>query len=211
MMISTDPWVWVSAFLTLCSFTLLYGDNPLFRIGEYTYAATVVGHSVVTGIDTLRGQLLPLYTGVKPILVIPLVLGLLSLFVVWRKYAWLASFAFAVMIGVGTGISMRALMMTDLIGSIRSVVSETAYIFVGPPANQLGYLIRVVFTIVAVVYLLFTVFIRGPLSGPVGHIRTIGKYVFLIFLGLSVGNAIMQISGLATSAINRVLRSLLGL
>jgi len=210
-MISTDPWVWVSAFMTICSFSLLYGDNPLFRIGEYTYTATVVAHSVVTGMQTLRSRFLPLFTGDNPFLIVPLILGIMSIFVVWKKHAWIASFPIAVLIGVGTGLSLRALMLTDIIGNMNAVVSETALIFVGPPVNQLGYFIRVIFTLAGVVYLLFTVFIRGPVSKPVGYIRTFGKYVFLSYLGLSVGNAIMQHSGLATSAISRLLTQWLGL
>lgn len=210
-MISTDPWVWVSAFMTICSFSLLYGDNPLFRIGEYTYTATVVAHSVVTGMQTLRSRFLPLFTGANPLLIVPLILGIMSIFVVWKKYAWIASFPIAVLIGVGTGLSLRALMLTDIIGNMNAVVSETALIFVGPPVNQLGYFIRVIFTLAGVVYLLFTVFIRGPVSKPVGYIRTFGKYVFLSYLGLSVGNAIMQHSGLATSALSRLITQWLGL
>jgi len=197
--------------LTICSFTLLYGDNPLFRIGEYTYVGTVVAHSVVTGLQTLQSRFLPLVTGQKPILIISLILGIMSLFVVWRQYAWLASFPIAVMIGVGTGLSVRALVMTDIVANIKAVINETALIFNPPFSSQLGYFVRVVFTIAAVVYLLFTVFLRGPLSKPIGYIRTFGKYVFLTYLGLSVGNALMQLSGLATSAINRLLRQWLGL
>jgi hypothetical protein len=135
----------------------------------------------------------------------------MSLFVVWRKYAWIASFPIAIMIGVGTGLSIRSLMMTDIIGNIRATINEAGLILVGNPADQLGYLIRVVFTIAGVVYLLFTVFLTGPLSKPVKYVRDFGKYVFLAYLGLSVGNAVMQLSGLATSAINRLLRLWLGL
>ena len=197
--------------MTICSFSLLYGDNPLFRIGEYTYTATVVAHSVVTGMQTLRSRFLPLFTGANPLLIVPLILGIMSIFVVWKKYAWIASFPIAVLIGVGTGLSLRALMLTDIIGNMNAVVSETALIFVGPPVNQLGYFIRVIFTLAGVVYLLFTVFIRGPVSKPVGYIRTFGKYVFLSYLGLSVGNAIMQHSGLATSALSRLITQWLGL
>lgn len=210
-MISTDPWVWLSAMMTIMSFSLLYGDNPLFRIGEYTYTATVVAHSVVTGMMTLRSRFLPLFAGERPLLIIPLILGLMTIFVVWRKYAWVASIPISILIGVGTGLSIRALIATEILGNIAAVVRETAMIFTGPPISQLGYLIRVIFTIAGVFYLLFTVFHRGPLSEPLSYIRTFGKYVFLIYLGLSVGNAIMQHSGLATSAINRLLKQWLGL
>jgi len=210
-MISTDPWIWLSALLTICSYSLLYGDNPLFRIGVYTYAGTVIGHSVVTGYFTLKSRFLPLFTGQKPILIIPLILGIMSLFVAWRKYAWVASFPIAVMIGVGTGISMRALMMTDIIGNVKAVISEAALIFTPPLTDQIGYLIKVIFTPIAVFYLLFTVFVRSPASKPVEYLRTIGKYIFLIYFGLSVGSAIMQLSGLAVSSLYRLIKLWLGL
>jgi len=210
-MISTDPWIWLSAFMTICSFSLLYGENPLFRIGEYTFAATVIGNSVVTGIQTLQSRFLPLIQGTQPLLILSVILGIMSLFVVWRKYSWIATIPFAVVIGVGTGVSMRALISTDVVGSLRTVVSETSNIFIGRPESQLGYVIRIVFTIAGIVYLLFTVFLRGPVSKPVGYIRTFGKYVFLVYLGLTVGNAVMQTSGLATSALNRLIKSWLGL
>lgn len=210
-MISTDPWVWVSALMTICSFSLLYGENPLFRFGEYTYTAIVVAHSVVTGISTLQSRFAPLISGAKPLLIIPLILGLMSLFVVWRRYAWVASFPIAIMIGVGTGLSMRALIATEILSNIAAVIRESGLILVGPPVSSLGYLIRVVFTITGVFYLLFTVAHKGPLNKPLSYLREIGKYAFLSYLGLSVGNAIMQHSGLATSAISRLLGQWLGL
>ena len=67
-MISTNPWVWVSAILTLCSFSLLYGDNKFFRFAEYTYTAVVVGHAVVFGLQTLAGRFQPLFSGQQPAL-----------------------------------------------------------------------------------------------------------------------------------------------
>jgi len=210
-MISTDPWIWLSALMTICSFSLLYGDNPLFRFAEHTYTAIVVGHSVVTGIATLESRFLPLFTGAKPLLIVPLILGLMSLFIVWRRYAWVASIPISIMIGVGTALSMRALIATEILSNISAVIRESALILVGPPVTSLGYLIRVVFTLSGVFYLLFTVGHRGPISKPLSYLREFGKYVFLCYLGLSVGNATMQLSGLATSCISRLINQWLGL
>jgi hypothetical protein len=209
-MISTDPWVWVSAILTLCSFSLLYGDNKFFRFAEYTYTAVVIGHAVVVGIQTATGRFQPLFTGEKPLLIISLILGIMVLFIVWREYAWVASIPYAVIIGVGTGLSMRAVITTDIVASIRATISETGLIFVGSPLDQLGYFIRVTFTIGAMFYFLFTLFVKGRGTGTVNYLREFGKYALLIFLGLSLGNSAMQYSGLATSAINRLLRQWLG-
>ena len=114
------------------------------------------------------------------------------------------------MIGVGTGLAMRAVLATNIIASLRATVAESGQIFVGTPSNQLGYLIRVTFTIGAMFYFLFTIFIKGKGSGAISYLREFGKYVLLIYLGIALGNSAMQYSGLATSAINRLLRQWLG-
>jgi len=209
-MISTDPWVWVAAFLTICSFTLLYGDNKLFRFAEYTFTSVVIGHSVVVGLQTLNTRFYPLITGQQPLLIISLILGIMAMFVAWRKYAWIASIPFAVIVGIGTGLQMRAMITTDILGSLRATIAETGKIFVGTPLDQFGYVIRVVFTLGAMFYFLFTMFVKGTGSKAVGYLREFGKYILLIYLGLGVGNAAMQYSGLATSAINRLIRTWLG-
>jgi len=211
-MISTDPWVWLSALLTLAIFSMLLGDNKFFRWAEATYTATVIGHSVVTGLLTLKDRFYPLYTGQKPILIIPLILGITSLFVVWRRYAWVSTVAMALMIGVGTGISIRTLIATDVVGNVRAVISETAKVLEGSPATRLGYFIRIVFTICALLYFLF---ILVPKEGPGGkffnYIATIGKYALIVYMGIAIGNTIQQFVGTATVAIDRLISTWLGL
>ena len=132
------------------------------------------------------------------------------LFVAYKKYAWIASIPYAVRLGIGTGLSMRAVIATDVVANMRAVIAETALIFVGTSFVRFGYLIRVTFTIGAMFYFLYTVFLKGPISKPAKLLREFGKYVLLIFLGLSLGNSAMQYSGLATSAINRLLVQWLG-
>lgn len=209
-MLSTDPWVWLSAFLTICSYTLLYGDNPFFRIGEYTFTAVVVAHSVVTGVSTLRDRFTPLFNWTKPWFIIPFILGAMALFVVWRKYAWVASFPYAMFLGVGTGVGLRGLVSANLLGNVKAVINEGTKVLVGNPADQLGYALRIIFTITGLIYLFFTIFHKGTLGKNMGYIRTFGKYAFLIFMGISIGNGVQQYSGLATSSMNRLIRQWLG-
>jgi hypothetical protein len=101
--------------------------------------------------------------------------------------------------------------MTDMIGNLKTVMTEAGKILVGPPTIQIGYLIRVVFTITGLFYLIFTLFMKGPLSGSLERVRTFGKYVFLTYLAINLGSSLIQTSGLATSAINRLINLWLGL
>ena len=211
MVIQDQIGVIVSSIMIVSQLSLIAGDNFFFRWSTRVVIGFSVMHALIWGLYwSNRYAIEPIMKG-ELIWIIPLILGLMSLFVIWRRYAWVASFPIAIMIGVGTGLSMRALITTEILSNIAAVMKESALILVGPPVTQLGYLIRVIFTITGVIYLLFTVGHRGPLSKPIAILREVGKYAFLSYLGLSVGNAIMQHSGLATSAISRLLKQWLGL
>jgi len=210
-MISTNPWIWLSAFLSLACFSLFLGDNKAFRWAETTYTASVIGHSTVTGLLVMRDRFYPLYTGAKPILIIPLILGITVLLVVWRKYAWISSIALAVLVGVGTGMSLRTLTSSDIIANTRAVVGEATKIIRGPLTTQVGSIINIIFTISALFYFLFTLFPRGTLSKPLNYLRTLGKYALITYMGISVGNTIQQWVGTATSALYRLIVLWLGL
>lgn len=209
-MISTDPWVWIAAFFTLCCYSLLYGENKFFRLAEYTFVAAVVGHSLVVGLNTLRSRFAPLISGQQPLLIISLILGIMALFVAWPKYAWLASLPFSILIGVSTGLAMRATIYTDLIQNLNAVITETGKIFVGSPLDQLGYLVRVSFTLITMSYFLFTFVLKGPSNRVLQFLRDFGKYALLIWLGLAFGNEMIMYTGFATSSINRLIRQWLG-
>lgn len=211
-MISTDPWVWLSALLTLCSYSLLYGDNKFFRFGEYVYVSTTIAHSVCTGITTIQGRFAPLWTGAQPSLIITFVLGLMSIFVVWRKYAWIASIPIAILMGVGIALSTRTMVATDIIGNMQSVISDAANVLsTAPPADRLGYLVRIICTIAGLFYFIFTMFHKGTLSKPVSYLSELGKYVLLTYLALQVGNDIMQFQGNVTASIVRLFSTWLGI
>lgn len=210
-MISTDIWVWLSALLMLCILSLLYGENPFFTFAEHTYTAIVVAHAVVSGINVMSSRFTPLFTLEQPGLIIPFILGIMGIFVVWRKYAWVASFPIAIMLGVGTGLSIRGLVNTQILGNVRQLMTEFTMLLVGSPADKLGYIIRITFTFSGMIYLLFTVVLKPPLSKPLEYVRTFGKYVFITWIAVNIGTNIMGTSVYATNAVNRLIRDWLGL
>ena len=46
MNISTDIWVWIAAFLTLCIFSFLYRDNPFYRFAEHVFVGVSNGYFI---------------------------------------------------------------------------------------------------------------------------------------------------------------------
>ena len=136
----------------------------------------------------------------------------MSLFVVWRKYAWVASIPIAILMGVGIALSTRTMMATDIIGNMRSVVNDAAMVLsAGAPVTQLGFLVRIVCTLAGLFYFIFTMFHKGRLSKPVSYVSELGKYVLLTYLALQVGNDIMQFQGNVTASIVRLFSTWLGI
>ena len=48
MSISTDPYVWIAAILTLAVFSFLYEDNPLFCLAEHLLVGLASGYLLCT-------------------------------------------------------------------------------------------------------------------------------------------------------------------
>lgn len=101
---------WIAAFLTLCLFSFLYKDNPLFRFAEALFAGVSLGYYIgQTANNTLKPNLfVPLFTDFRHNvdLVIPLLLGLNLYTRYIPRIAWFARFSLAVYVGYYTGVNM---------------------------------------------------------------------------------------------------------
>jgi len=196
------------------AFTLLYGDNPFFRFAEYTFISVTIGHDIVAGIQTVILRFSPLVRGALLVdslrLGLTFILGVMSLFILWKKYAWIASFPIAIIMGIGTGLSIRGGVMTDVVGNMRTVIGEGAKIFTASPVDGLGIVIRIVWTVSGIFYLVFTLFYKGHGNKVFVYLRTFSKYAIMSFLGLWLGNQILQVSGLISLAFRIIFRDWLG-
>ena len=101
---------WIAAFLTLCLFSFLYKDNPLFRLAEALFAGVSLGYYIgQTANNTLKPNLvIPLFTDFRhnADLLVPALLGINLYTRYVPKIAWMARFSLAVYVGYYTGITM---------------------------------------------------------------------------------------------------------
>lgn len=206
-MISSDPWIWMSGLLTFSIWSMLYKENKFFKWGQYTYIGVVVGHEVVTGLSTLRSRFSPLLSGADPSLLITLILGIMSVFVVWKTYAWVASIPISIIVGVGTGLSLYSLVKTDVLRSMYSALGEATQIVGASPSTAMINIIRVAITVLAMFYFIFTIELKGPLR----HLTTAAKYLLFIIFGFTVGNALTSYNTYFVTSLQRVLVEWLGI
>src|SRR5512136_2410289 len=104
---SSDPFVWIAAILTLCVFSFLYKANPLYRFAEHLFIGVAGGYSIcVVWYNSLKPNLIaPLIAGDtalpdRLLLLIPATLSLLLLARLIPRIAWVSRFAMAFMVGV---------------------------------------------------------------------------------------------------------------
>ncbi len=173
---SRNPGVWVAALSTIAVFTFLYKENPLYRAIEHSFVGLAAGYGLVLGFSNLsikvfepavKGKLLPL---------LPFCIGMLLFTRYTPKYSYLNRYPIAVMTGVGTGLTVRGAVVSDILRQVQAAIV---------PVKNWNTLIVIVGTIGVIAYFFFTV------SGkPVKLVGSIGEWVMMAAFGASFGNAV---------------------
>jgi hypothetical protein len=204
--------VWVAALFTLCIMSYLYRDNPFYRFAEAVIVGVSAAYYMVVALWTtlvpnLVGKLWPaiIQSTAMPglssehedywwLYFVPLVLGIMLLWRLMPKGAWIARWPLAFIVGTTAGVRLIGYLEADFLSQIRAtmlplvVMKETAG---GEMAFSLGESIRnglIVFGVIsALVYFLFSV----EHKGPIGRIARAGTWTLMICFGAAFGYTVM--------------------
>ena len=115
---------WVATGLTLFIFSFLYKDNPLFKLAENLYVGVSVGYTIVKTYDTVIVHLIwkPIVENGEWALLIPVAIGMLMLTRYVPKAAWLSRYAFAFIVGVGSGLAIPRTISSFILKQIEDTV-----------------------------------------------------------------------------------------
>ncbi|WP_455245507.1 hypothetical protein [Petrachloros mirabilis] len=110
--------------LTLFIFSFLYKDNPLFKLAEHLYVGVSVGYTIVKAYDTVIVHLIvkPIFEQGEIALLIPVAIGLLMLTRYAPKAAWMSRYAFAFIVGVGSGLAIPRTISSFILKQIEDTV-----------------------------------------------------------------------------------------
>jgi hypothetical protein len=207
MMVSTSILTWFGGILTLCVLSFLYKETKAYRFAEYTYISVAVGHSFLLGINALRAQTWePIKSGNISIIIIVL-FSLLIITQPFTQINWLARFPNAVLIGIGTGVSMYGAIGSDIISMIQSTIRDGNITTIG--ATLTGYF-TIIGTISVLVYFFFTVD-RDTAKGSVNILATLGRYFMMAAFGAVFANIILSRSTLLFSRLLFIFQEWLGI
>ena len=127
---------WLSIFLTLCIFSYLYEDNPIYKFAEHLFLGVSIGYGVI---EVFYGVLRPnlidklvladTWTLTRIGLLAPLVMFLLLFTKFSRKYGWLARIPIAFLVAAFAGVKMTGEANARLITQVRQSMPDLAAVW----------------------------------------------------------------------------------
>ncbi len=199
--------LWIAAFFTLAIFSFLYRDNPFYRAAEAIVVGVSAGYWMVVGfwdvlVPNLFGKILPevIQATAMPGLsgpeadrnlsyVIPLVLGIMLLWRLSPKGAWISRWPLAFIIGTTAGLRMIAFLHGDFLAQIRNsilplvVINQGAFDF----SASLTNLIMLVGVLCCLTYFFFSFEHKGVVGGA----AKVGIWILMITFGAAFGYTVM--------------------
>ncbi|SYZ74230.1 conserved membrane hypothetical protein [Candidatus Zixiibacteriota bacterium] len=204
MATGTFLWTTLGAFLTLCIFSFLYRDNPLYKFAEHLMVGVSAGYFVIllwhNGLVPnlfsflSDGHFYFLWLDAKSWwYIVPALLGVMMWTRFSRKWAWISRWPIAIYIGIGTGITIPLVMRTSinlqLYASIRKAIDWGNFFGHGYLDSASGFSQLLIF--VGVVSALFYFFFSKEHTGLFNGIAKFGIGILMIGFGASFGYTVM--------------------
>ncbi len=203
---SSDPWIWIGAILTLMIFSFLYRDNPFYKFGEHLFVGIANGYYIVYyWHNALKPNLFEPLSAGQFVYVVPLLLGLMYFTRFIPRISWLVRIPIGFTIGWGAGLSIPALFQADVLRQLEGTVVTPATF------SDLASGIWAVIILIGVVCTLVYFFFSREQKGLLGSASRLGIIFIMIGFGASFGYTVMARVSLLIGRIQFLLGPWLGL
>ncbi len=170
----------ITALLTLAVYTILVGDNPVYKLAEHLLLGLTIGYSLVITVKTvlIPQAIAPLGQG-SIAAIIPVVLGSVMFLRVHPRLVGWSQIPLALLIGAGAGAAIPAMMQARVLKQVSATVSGS---------GTLDGVIILLGVAVTVMYFVFT----RPHTGVWGRGAVAGRYFMMIFFGATFAYTVMS-------------------
>jgi|LSQX01.2.fsa_nt_gb hypothetical protein len=181
---------WLSALITLMLFSILYKENPFYRIAEHLYVGASAAHGIVT---TWNNTVKPALTDMPKYgtwwEILPMLLGLMIYFNFYRPYAWLARIPMALWIGYNAALVLSARQVIPFLNQLTMAIKPLVAMTNGgfDLAQSINNILFVSIVLGVLTYFLFTVEHKGVFK----YAADWGRIAIMIGFGASFGNTVM--------------------
>jgi hypothetical protein len=181
--------IWMAAIFTIFIYSIAFRDNDLFKFAEYTFVGAAAGHSLVYGVDNIRRYGWDNLMGGAYLYVVVFLLGILLYSRYHPQYFWVSRYPLAIMVGLGIGLSMRAVVTAEFITQIKSTAAIQV-LGVTDPFKLVSNLIFIILVVTTVYFFLFT-FPKAH-EGSLGIIPKIARYGMMAAFSYSFANTVLS-------------------
>ncbi|MCL2497072.1 MAG: hypothetical protein FWF06_00480 [Symbiobacteriaceae bacterium] len=182
----------VGAILTIGIFSILWNENPYYRVCEHIYVGATAAYSIViTWANTIRPAIerdmieMGMWWQI-----IAIVLGCMIYFQPFPNYRWISRFPMALWIGFNAGFSgltMRTVM--PLLNNIRATMLPLVVFSDGSLDLQRSFS-NIIFVLAVTMTLLYFFFSIEKLADT-PMVLNVARWVMMVSFGVGFGNTVM--------------------
>ncbi|MBD3285134.1 hypothetical protein GF359_02005 [candidate division WOR-3 bacterium] len=212
MNISTDPWVWIAAILTLAIFSLLYRDNPFYRVAEHLFVGLSIGYTIVIMWQNVLWPqaFYPLFVEGDWWVIIPIAIGLLYFARFIPKAGWLVRIPISIALGWGMGVTIprtfRAQIFKQMEATLVTPEMFSADRLWSITSGGIWAIVILLGTLATLTYFFFSRKEKSPLK-PVSNV---GIVFIMIGFGATFGLTVMSRVSLLIGRLQFLLKDWLG-
>jgi hypothetical protein len=205
--LNPDLSVWIGAFLTLCIFSFLYKDNPLYRFAEHLFVGVSAGYFIIlnfwtvivpnlwdpiqksfanaAGTAGIGSLFLPRLGDYRVFMLVPGILGLLLFTRFFGKIGWLSRWSLAVIIGVYAGLKTTGFAQGDLVAQVQASLQPLWGSGAWASVNAILFMTGLLTS------LLFFFYSREH-KGVLGGASRVGIWFLMVSFGAGYGYTVMS-------------------
>ena len=188
MNITPDPWIWLSALLTLAIFSFLFRDNILYQFAEHLFVGASAGYLIAI---TWHNQMVPnlfepLFIQGNIVYIIPLLFGLCYFARFIPKIGYLVRLPIAFLLGWGSGAIIPALFQRDILKQTQGTL------FTREAFAKWDTGLWAVIMLVGVISVLIYFFFSKERKGIMKPVANLGIIFLMLGFGASFGYTVMS-------------------
>lgn len=188
---STDPWVWLSALLTLCIFSYLYKDNPFFKFAEHLFTGLSVGYTVaVSWYLVIRPNIVQqVFVAHDWVLLMPLAIGLLFFSRFIPKISHLMLIPIAIGLGFSNGVGLPRSLEANIVKQMQGTMLSPAML--QRPFDPYNGLVVGILVLLGVICTISYFYFSREHTGVLRVTSRVGIWFVMIGFGASFGYTVM--------------------
>jgi len=190
--------IWIGAICTLALYSVLYKENPVYRLFEHIFLGLAIGYGLyVTWRDVIFAQWWrPLFRDHYWMWIFALVLGLMYLAIYNKRLSWMSRLVMTLMMGLAAGLAFRKF-FGQYVPQIGASFKPLAVTVNGPDGlfdpgrSVFASFTNVLFVVCLLTVMTYFFFSFEQRGRAVTSTARLGRWIMMIAFGAMFGSTVM--------------------